>query len=297
MNQNKRNKIRSTLTFIGAIFCGIAIFIVFLFSMGANLEKPNLTPAKPSQSEIKRQNLVLQLEKIRNASSTHSNLDSLNQAIQDWERELGGLWIPWPEGAPDGYENPKLDLKAESQEPQYILTQLNNFASEVLTIGDNKPIWRTTISLSARAQYQSNLVAKKYQLPHTSKIDENLLARGNWNKENLQQIEIARQWLEVKAANTTADKQKDYLPLIQMLDNILNATLETGVKDTRPALSSISLNDTTPLQNALWAIVEVGSVNELQIRRTAAQIVAQLLTIPDLTLELTTALTSKNTVK
>ncbi|MCI5826070.1 MAG: hypothetical protein MR006_05345 [Arcanobacterium sp.] len=97
-----------------------------LWSLGARWEHPDLSPAAPTAPEQERQSLAILAQRIAASGSAAPADPSLATAAHEWAADLGGVWVPWPKGAPEGYSNPTLNLTAFTG-PQELSTALWQF--------------------------------------------------------------------------------------------------------------------------------------------------------------------------
>ncbi len=206
----------STLIFIGALLLGIAIFALVMVVMGTRLEK-DVSPAPATPQEIERQNLAVRTQAIAD--------DGGELAVfgEEWTNALGGVWIPWPDGAPEDYTNPPLPDPGPADVHEAMLE-----LSESALSSDLGPV-TTAIGISALSLSASEAgQCGDYDLATVASVAKTGVAVEN--------IEMSRQWLEQDAARMALGERDDELARIELLSDLLDAQLAAGAPDTRPAL-------------------------------------------------------------
>ncbi|MDP9806960.1 hypothetical protein J2S70_001542 [Trueperella bonasi] len=206
----------STLIFIGTLLLGIALFALVMIVMGIRLEK-DVSPREPSPQDVERQQLAARAQEIAHSGGDYASFG------EDWTTALGGVWIPWPDGAPDGYTNPPIPENSFDDVHSALLelseATLNSDLGPVTTA-----IGISTLSLGASEPDQCG----EYDLATVAGAANSGVAVEN--------VEIARQWLEQHAAQLEVGARDSEIERIDMLSNLIDAQLAAGAPDTRPAL-------------------------------------------------------------
>ncbi|MDD7466183.1 MAG: hypothetical protein PUK59_08195 [Actinomycetaceae bacterium] len=251
-----------------------------LMGLGARLEHPDLTPAQPSSAEQERQHLAILAQRIANGAATTSATTSaaasatastasdspLNSTLaadaEEWVTKLGGVWIPWPQGAPDGYSNPQLDLTGISSlaDLSAALWEFSE-AAQAFSAGDAAATGAQTPTQQeppASADSDSNstalptlgLALALSATKHAVTVDHARNAPAACpsftptqmstllisHPYALWQLESARQALELKQANLDADQQPALTAAMDTLAHTVDAGLAAGASDVRPLL-------------------------------------------------------------
>ncbi|WP_406717064.1 hypothetical protein QEV01_09575 [Trueperella pyogenes] len=212
----------STLAFFGALVLGIATFALVMVVMGTRLDA-DVSPDPASSVEVERQNLAERSDAI--AHSADSRIAAVSST---WTRALGGVWVPWPDGAPEGHTNPPpytpgSDVHAELRElsARALRSSLGPVATSIgvsaLALGATEPAHCGDYALAKVAASLSTGVSVK-------------------------NIETARQWLQRHAATLPIGKRDAELTRIDTLSDLLDAQLAAGAPDTRPALATEPAN-------------------------------------------------------
>ena len=89
----------SSLMFVGAILLGIAISAVVMVVTGTRLDR-DVSPDHASPEEVQRQELAAHTQMIADHGGDFAVFG------EEWTNALGGVWVPWPDGAPEDYTNP-----------------------------------------------------------------------------------------------------------------------------------------------------------------------------------------------
>ncbi len=252
------------LTHWGIIFVSIiaffTVFFAILISLGARSEYADLTPKPASSAEQERQKLAIFAQRIAASQDLSLQAAEVAKQAQIWLDHLGGVWMPWPEGAPEGYENPPIDTSAYSSIDQ-LRQAVWNFSSIALSAytdtestdqtpdnfkmnaiesaedENNSDSARRTlaeigldaiyagIALDREAGVQPNCEA-----PNT----ENLAAALSSYPDTLKNLDTARQWLEYQTALSPSD---DLSAQVNTLNTLIDTALDAGTPDTRQVMA------------------------------------------------------------
>lgn len=239
----------SRIKFGGFALLTVFIFTTFMYFAGTRLENPDLTPAPASSAEELRQSLAIDSRKIASAAQNLEQTE-LAKAANNWEKELGGIWVPWPKGAPSGYQNPPLDLSGQSHNIADLKIELTEFAKKVTNSSNllgnkNKlillsvEIWKYLIQLSPENDFTANLTP----------ISIEQIATNIKDPKSVVALESIKQILEANTANISAHEKalrKINQENIALLDALINTALANGIKDERTTF----IPPSTPLSTA-----------------------------------------------
>ncbi|KTF04763.1 hypothetical protein AQZ59_00063 [Trueperella bernardiae] len=206
----------STLAFIGTLLLGIALFALVMVVMGAHLDR-DVSPAPASDAEVERQMLAARATAI-------SDDPAFADVAAHWAEALGGVWVPWPDGAPEGYTNPVEPYVAGSDTHAELL-ELSRAALDS-SLG---PI-ATSVGISA-------LTLGATDADQCGEYELSDLARSLNSGVSVANIETARQWLEWHAATIPAGQRDAELARIDELTDLLDAQLASGAPDDRPVIA------------------------------------------------------------
>lgn len=146
----------SAWKFTGGVFLGLILFVGIMIAIGARWENADLSPQAPSELELTRQNLAEQAARIdASASKLRESKDDATVELVALSAEryldlLGGVWVPWPSGAPSGYTNPPVATAAPTDVTSAVLAEeLTAFSQDLLNAADNVPDTTRSELLSA----------------------------------------------------------------------------------------------------------------------------------------------------
>ncbi|VEI12664.1 hypothetical protein [Trueperella bialowiezensis] len=205
----------STLVFAGSLLLGVAIFALVMVVMGTRLDK-DVSPEPASEQENERQEIAALAQVI----SDDAELGDYGQA---WLDALGGVWVPWPDGAPEGYTNPPTPVPAATDAP----AALDQLASTAL----NSDLGSTVTSMGVAA-----LTLNAHDVAGCGEYDMAALGTMTATGTAVERIETARQWLELDAARTPEGERENDVARIELLSDLIDAQLAAGAPDKRPAI-------------------------------------------------------------
>lgn len=248
----------------GIIFASIiaffTVFFAILISLGARSEYADLTPKPASAAEQERQNLAIVAQRIAASQNLSLQAAEVAKQAQIWLEHLGGVWMPWPEGAPEGYENPSIDTSAYSSIDQlrqavwnfsslalsaYTDTEStdqppNNFKTNAIESGEDEnnsdSARRTLAEIGLDAMYAGIALDREAgvqpncEAPNT----ENLTAALSSYPDTLKNFDTARQWLEYQTALSPSD---DLSAQVNTLSTLIDTALDAGTPDTRQVMA------------------------------------------------------------
>lgn len=253
-----------SLTHWGIIFASITafftVFFAILISLGARSEYADLTPKPASAAEQERQNLAIFAQRIAASQDLSLQAAEVAKQAQIWLDHLGGVWMPWPEDVPEGYENPSIDTSAYSSIDQ-LRQAVWNFSSLALSAytdaesADQTPDnGKTNVIKSAEDENNSDSarrtlaeigldaiyagitldkeagVQPNCEAPNT----ENLAASLSPYPDTLKNLDTARQWLEYQTALSPSD---DLSAQVNTLNTLIDTALDAGTPDTRQVMA------------------------------------------------------------
>ena len=136
----------SAWKFVGGVVLGLTIFAGVMVSLGVRWENADLSPETPSELEVTRQSLAEQAARLNAsahallATKADPTVELVGTSAERYLDLLGGVWIPWPSGAPSGYTNPPLATSAPEGVTTNTLTEeLTTFSQALLNIVDDVP--------------------------------------------------------------------------------------------------------------------------------------------------------------
>ncbi|MDN6486194.1 MAG: hypothetical protein L0K34_01700 [Ancrocorticia sp.] len=239
----------STLRFIVGVLIGIAIFAGAIVAMGGRWENVDLTPEEPTAEESARQSLAVEARNISDSAQhlLDSSPDSMElAAIHDtasaYVEQLGGVWVPWPSGAPSGYTNPPLETAAPAEASgDQLLTALEEFSDSALATMDSaEPESQTLLASMALS---SKLLAGNYADSRGSsascgELDITAAAQVSATPELLTVADNSRQWIETDTARMDSDSREAEVARVESLNSFIEAMLATGLADDREAFAA-----------------------------------------------------------
>ena len=284
MPDNLRSWLKKQWVFIISLLSSLALFGIFMYSIGLHNEHPDLTPPEPSAGEIQRQKTALSAHLISEIAKQHPQLSALGAAGEAWEKAWGGVWVPWPEGAPAGYQNPELSLTPAATDIPALQSELLNFANLSIQAGSNRTARQLGIATSAKARYYMALLAKESGNKGETAAD---IAPGSLKElgkavsgsEELKRLETLRQQLQNTTAELAFSEREDRLQLLDSLNAIIDGALANKITDTRPVMVDPDMK-VADLGAALCGeLLTLGERSEAPARETAAEVLAQILQV------------------
>lgn len=284
MPDNLRSWLKKQWVFIIALLSSVALFGIFMYSIGLHSEHPDLTPPEPSAGEIQRQKTALSAHLISEIAKQHPQLSALGAAGEAWEKAWGGVWVPWPEGAPAGYQNPELSLTPAATDIPALQSELLNFANLSIQAGSSRTARQLGISTSAKARYYIALLAKESGNNGETAIDITPgslkeLGKAVSGSEELNRLEVLRQQLQNTTAELAFSERENRLQLLDSLNALIDGALANKVTDTRPVMVDPDMK-VADLGAALCGeLLTLGERSEAPTRETAAEVLAQILQV------------------
>ncbi|QRV02714.1 hypothetical protein JTE88_02960 [Arcanobacterium phocisimile] len=258
-----RSRFASWLLFVSIAITACAIFVLTLVVMGTRLENQSVAPKPPSASEIERQDIAVSIAQTR---ATAQELQAANQdpalqpllgelvsASETWLDHVGGVWIPWPQGAPEGYENPELDLSAPEVSISALQSQLAAISDKLSAATDVDPELSLSIATSART-FAAHFAPAAERAQVCSSPDISVLASAVNSAPAIVTFDTARQWLEHDAALREPENRGDEEYKITLLTELTNSALDSGGKDARHPIAPLPQTEDT--DSAVSSLVE-----------------------------------------
>ncbi|USR79967.1 hypothetical protein [Arcanobacterium pinnipediorum] len=243
-----RSRVTSWLLFISTIVTVCAVFILILVVMGTRLENTSVAPQTPSAAEEERQDIAVSIARVHATAQElqTSNPDATSTAIltqlipasQAWLERIGGVWVPWPDGAPQGYENPHLDLNAPEISLPSLQSQLSTISDKLSATDNIDPHLSVSIATSART-FAANLADPAQRLEICSTPDVAALSSAVNTAPAIVNVDTARQWLEYHAALLDPGARQIELHKINLLTELTHSALENGGKDERHPIAPL----------------------------------------------------------
>lgn len=245
----KRSSLGSSLMFTGMLVLGIGLFSLIMYLFGARLDNQDPAAEPPTSAEVQRQAISVDISRIRNLAEALATDDlagpsalarSASEAATQWLTETGDVWVPWPNGAPQGYTNPPLDT-----EPTTV--SVSALAEELTSLSD-VAIGNTALDASTSVAIASSARQYAYALEQASGADAealsiicpapNLSLLGPLLADGiaLKNIETAHQWLESDVAQKPYDQRESALRRTADYQLLIESMLDAGAPDTRPAI-------------------------------------------------------------
>ena len=281
----------SAWKFAGGVLLGMVVFAGVMASIGAHLENPDLSPDTPSELELTRQNLAEQAARIDSSAEQllgakeDATLQLVALSATDYGEMLGGVWVPWPSGAPSGYTNPPVATAAPADVTSAVLVEeLTSFSQSLLKAVDSAPEENRTELLSAALGSQflaMNLGGSK--APTCGDVD--IPAAGaalagvasshasasattpssSADSSVLRTTDNSRQWLETDAAALPDGSRDAQVARTETFAALEESILRAGAPDTREAYAAYPV-----LQDGETYTSQALRVTTAEILKTAA---------------------------
>ena len=248
---SRRRVDATTVRFIGALILAIGVFAGFLVALGVRLDHQSVAAPTPSASEKARQDIAVAALRIENSAkalaSAHPEVTSYADIVTAaglYAESVGGVWVPWPSGAPSGHTNPPLATTAPSEiDAAKLTTELTNLSDTALAASGKAPEedrgTYTAIALSARL-YAQNLAAEVgAESPACPAGDPLTAGAATPDVTTLRAADTARQWFEVEAAQLPEDQRSTDLTRIDAVANFEEAIIAAGATDKRGVFAPI----------------------------------------------------------
>lgn len=248
----------SPLVFWLCVVLFVGVVAGLLYVMGIRRDTPLPEPSPASEVEVSRQASAMQLTRLSSAATEMAGTDAENAAFYDalanhsatHLETVGGVWVPWPDGPPEGATNPPLETDIPNPVTPEIL------GAELVATRDAVEAQLLETSSDDAPRYASMLI--RYELdvreferltgipadggtadatPIAPLTTDEFAAKVH-DGVTVERLETARQWFEVVAARS-AEPHEFALASRDHLGALVNAMLDAGAPDTRPAVAPL----------------------------------------------------------
>ena len=229
---------------------GIAIFILAMVVIGVRLDTGPTLPDEPSTAEAARQEAAAAYSLLADAAEDDEAHADIGQMARAHEEAVGGVWVPWPDGAPEDATNPPAP-QASTTDVAELLDQSIRATEKALADTDpSDAVLYGSILLRQQAAYDSIAVTAEGEEPTGGMTAEPLssaqvaLLSG---EQTLIELDTARQWLETAAPHLESNERA--LNRIADLNGYTSEILDAGAVDGRNAFAPVPdwfLEDPSP---------------------------------------------------
>lgn len=226
------------------------LLIGLLIASGVRFDNQDVDPAPASSQERKRQalaeksTLIADAAKRLSAASPNSKVFArVENAAAAYASALGGVWRPWPNGAPSGRTNPPVSTSAPANaDASFLVLKLGELSREAVAAANSAPVSEreTYLAVALDARLQAVGVAT-HAGGKASCGDADPVAAGKAaaTEEALSGVEAARQWLETDVASLPANQRQAGIARIDSIKAAQSAMMSSGAKDRRPAVVAL----------------------------------------------------------
>ncbi|WP_182354642.1 hypothetical protein [Flaviflexus huanghaiensis] len=244
---------------------GIAVFILAMLVIGVRIDTGPTLPPAPSAAEQTRQNAASAYSLVADAAEGAD--PELARLARSHEEAVGGVWVPWPEGAPDGATNPPSPT-TNTEDVVELLDQSVAATIDALEVAApaDVPLY-ASILIRQQAALESAAASAESapEEPGDGDVDEGSdgedasessdgeqesavagltverLSPGQVatlaSEQTLIEMDAARQWLETAAPHL--DSPDRALLWIGQVDEYTSAVLQAGTADVRLAFATL----------------------------------------------------------
>ena len=233
----------SAKVFLLGCAIAVALFALIMIIAGIRIDRGIPQPPPADSAEISRQDTVETLLQLADGAESLSAGEDQYAALAATARfyadELGGLWVPWPDGAPEGATNPPVETAAPRDLSAEGMTLLYDAAIEDLVAAlAAAPESQATLYATLVADLASLAPPEAAALPgEVPGADE--LAEVATDAQTVRVLDVARQYLETATARTPEDQRERLQARVDRLDAIVDAMLEAGAADTRVGVADL----------------------------------------------------------
>lgn len=276
-----------------ALICAIAVAFVVLFMAiaGARFDTGVTEPEPMSAAQEDRQEMAIELTRLEDmASVANPDLSALAAAYAD---KVGGIWVPWPDGAPEGATNPPIDLSVPATP-----------TTEEIAAQTDTVIALLSDSLVSASQedaplYSSMLLGLIAHHPTGATFDSVPLRASQFaeivnDSASIVRFDVARQWFETAAARQDGEARDRSNAYREHLDSLVSHMLDQGTPDEREHIAALpdwfwDSPDPVELSSEAASLVvdhmvvltsRVATDRRLDIVATAAQFLPALTEVP-----------------
>lgn len=206
--------------------------------IGVRLDTGPTLPDPPSAAEEARQNAAASYSVLADAAEDDDTYTDIAQMARSHEDAVGGVWVPWPEGAPDGATNPPAP-QADSADVTELLDEAIAATETALReASSSDAALYASILLRQQAAYDS--IAAEDEEPTGGMTAEPLSSAQIAElagEQSLVELDTARQWLETAAPHLESNEQAR--ARIADLDDFTSEILDSGTADSRDAFAPV----------------------------------------------------------
>ncbi|WP_124055040.1 hypothetical protein [Arcanobacterium ihumii] len=270
-NTSRKSVFISRLKFGASLLVALALFALGMIAMETRMENATPSLPSPSHSESNRQDLAILTQRLINTSQADPNLVSLGKVGEEWEKQLGGIWIPWPAKAPADQSNPKIDVSAFPADPASLGKELEKYSSSIRKISESPEQSQLSTSISASALIIGAKISPQsvsIALPQSSKITSLM------TQDVLKRLEEFRQWLEMATSQKPRDQRGKDLEIIAFLDRVISDSIHAGTPLTSAPLAKLPSTDVKLADLISRELISVSGKADEEQRAALAQTVA-----------------------
>ncbi|WP_182173731.1 hypothetical protein [Flaviflexus equikiangi] len=219
----------SPAAFLLSVAIGIAIFVLAMVVIGVRLDSGPPQPEPASVSEEARQDAATAYALLAEAAEG-ANPDVASMA-RAHEEAVGGVWVPWPEGAPEGATNPPAP-QSDTADVMILLERAVEATEHAVQTVDpaDAPLFA---SILLRQQIALDALTEEEAI-----AAEPLVGLAEFaTEQTLLTLDTARQWLETAAAHL--DPNESAVDSIAEVDTMTSAILSSGMADSRLAVAPL----------------------------------------------------------
>ena len=241
--KKKKRKSKLLPVLSGLVIAGTIAGAVYA---GVRLDNQQVDPEPPTASEQARQDLAVQAHRLGAYALALKDsgpaFGDLAEHASSWEKRLGGVWVPWPDGKlPADRTNPPLQTEAPSRpDPADLLSDLTEFSASVLADASSHEgaLREEFVRMSLDAKLLAARVAEASgaEIPSAGEVDYAAVAAVAAGTEQMNAIEEARQWLEREATQSPAGAVPAVDARIDALNAVQDELIQAGIEDTRAAV-------------------------------------------------------------
>lgn len=162
------------------------------------------------------------------SAASPASASQLEATLALWAREistdLGGVWVPWPSGAPSGYSNvPVPTVLASTTDRADLARAYTQMAAQLRSVPTESAPQKARLAIDAMKADDAALLLKgSLSCGEVSTAD---LVRYFVNPEGQRTLGAMRQWWETSIARTPADQRGPAESRQKMLDELSEASI------------------------------------------------------------------------
>lgn len=236
--------------FFGLSALAVALMVLAFVFAGVRFDTGAKDPAAPSSQERKRQALAEKSSRISDAAkrlatnSPSSNVFArISTTAAHYATSLGGVWRPWPKGAPSGRTNPPVSISApDSTDAAGLSRMLGELSNEAASAANSAPAEqrRTYLAVALDSRLRAiDVAARAGGRASCGKPDPVAAGKASATQDALLGAEAARQWLETSAASLPGHKRSAEIARLDSIKAMQSAMISSGAKDERRAVVPI----------------------------------------------------------